>query len=142
MDCGHVLVARASAGLVQSTERRGPKWPTPADHAPGGGSGGDEGQGLSRLQLGCPAHQSPVELRLLRGQSPRHELRRFQLFLVSAGDPKVFAGWATEVDVFELCGKSAAHDRRYYMTLHVSATPVKKRHWQVGSYWESPWRVV
>lgn len=55
-------------------------------------------------------------------------------------DPKVFPGWATEVDVFELCGKSAVHDRRYYMTLHVSATPEEKRHWQVGSYWESPWR--
>ncbi len=55
-------------------------------------------------------------------------------------DPKVFPGWATEVDVFELCGKSAVHDRRYYMTLHVSATPDEKRHWQVGSYWESPWR--
>ena len=47
-------------------------------------------------------------------------------------DPKVFPGWATEVDVFELCGKSAMHDRRYYMTLHVSATPDEKRHWQVG----------
>jgi len=55
-------------------------------------------------------------------------------------DPTVFPGWATEVDVFELCGKSAVHDRRYYMTLHVSATPEERRHWQVGSYWESPWR--
>jgi len=54
-------------------------------------------------------------------------------------DPKVFPGWATEVDVFELCGKSAVHDRRFYMTLHVSATPEERRHWQVGSYWESPW---
>jgi beta-glucanase (GH16 family) len=55
-------------------------------------------------------------------------------------DPKEFPGWATEVDVFELCGKSATHDRRYYMTLHVSATPDEKRHWQVGSYWEAPRR--
>jgi len=55
-------------------------------------------------------------------------------------DPKVFPGWATEVDVFELCGRSAVHERRYYMTLHVSATPDEKRHWQVGSYWQSPWR--
>jgi beta-glucanase (GH16 family) len=55
-------------------------------------------------------------------------------------DPKVLPGWATEVDVFELCGKSATHDRRYYMTLHVSATPDEKRHWQVGSYWELPRR--
>jgi len=55
-------------------------------------------------------------------------------------DPKVFPGWATEVDVFELCGKSTTHDRRYYMTLHVFATPDEKRHWQVGSYWEAPRR--
>ncbi len=55
-------------------------------------------------------------------------------------DPKEFPGWATEVDVFELCGKSAEHDRRYYMTLHVSATPEEKRHWQVGSHWEAPRR--
>lgn len=55
-------------------------------------------------------------------------------------DPKAFPGWATEIDVFELCGKSATHDRRYYMTLHVSATPDEKRHWQVGTYWEAPRR--
>ncbi len=55
-------------------------------------------------------------------------------------DPQVFPGWATEVDVFELCGKSATHDRRYYMTLHVSGTPDEKRHWQIGSYWEAPRR--
>jgi len=61
-------------------------------------------------------------------------------FLFQQEDPKVFPGWATEVDVFELCGKSAVHDKRYYMTLHFSATPEEKRHWQVGSYWESPWR--
>ena len=53
-----------------------------------------------------------------------------------AANPK----WATEVDVFELCGQSAKHDRRYYMTLHVTQTPQEKRHWQVGSYWEAPWR--
>ena len=49
-------------------------------------------------------------------------------------------GWATEVDVFELCGKNSKHDQRYYMTLHVTQTPQEKRHWQVGSYWEAPWR--
>jgi beta-glucanase (GH16 family) len=50
--------------------------------------------------------------------------------------------WRTEIDVFELCGKSATHDRRYYMTLHVSRTPEEKRHWQVGGYWESPARLA
>jgi len=48
--------------------------------------------------------------------------------------------WSTEVDVFELCGKSPQHDRRFYMTLHVTRTPEARRHWQVGSYWEMPWR--
>lgn len=48
--------------------------------------------------------------------------------------------WATEVDVFELCGKNPSHDHCYYMTLHVTQTPQEKRHWQVGSYWEAPWR--
>lgn len=55
-------------------------------------------------------------------------------------DRTVFPGWSTEIDVFELCGKSATHDRRYYMTVHVFSTPEEKRHWQVGSYWESPTR--
>jgi beta-glucanase (GH16 family) len=59
-------------------------------------------------------------------------------FWFTQEDPKVSPDWASEVDVFELCGKSAMHQRRYYMTLHVWATPEEKRHWQVGSYWESP----
>jgi len=55
-------------------------------------------------------------------------------------DPKATPRWATEVDVFELCGKNNTHDQRYYMTLHVTQTPQEKRHWQVGSYWAAPWR--
>jgi beta-glucanase (GH16 family) len=55
-------------------------------------------------------------------------------------DQQVHPGWATEIDVFELCGKSATHDQRYYMTVHVSGTPQEKRHWQVGSFWRAPWR--
>ena len=55
-------------------------------------------------------------------------------------DRKAAPDWDTEIDVFELCGKSAQHDRRYYMTLHVSRTPREKRHWQVGAYWLAPWR--
>lgn len=55
-------------------------------------------------------------------------------------DQKLFPRWSTEIDVFELCGKSATHDRRYYMTVHAFSTPEEKRHWQVGSYWESPTR--
>lgn len=55
-------------------------------------------------------------------------------------DRSIFRGWSTEIDVFELCGKSVEHDRRYYMTVHVFSTPEEKRHWQVGSYWEAPRR--
>jgi beta-glucanase (GH16 family) len=55
-------------------------------------------------------------------------------------DRSVNPGWATEVDVFELCGKNTKHDQRYYMTLHVTQTPQEKRHWSVGSSWEAPWR--
>jgi beta-glucanase (GH16 family) len=49
-------------------------------------------------------------------------------------------GWSTEVDVFELCGKNPTKDHRYHMTLHVWQTPQEKRHWQVGTWWEAPWR--
>lgn len=55
-------------------------------------------------------------------------------------DRAAHPGWDTEVDVFELCGRNPRHDHRYYMTLHVTQTPQEKRHWQVGSYWEAPWR--
>jgi beta-glucanase (GH16 family) len=55
-------------------------------------------------------------------------------------DRNAFPKWSTEIDVFELCGKSATHDRRCHMTVHVFSTPEEKRHWQVGSYWESPRR--
>jgi beta-glucanase (GH16 family) len=50
--------------------------------------------------------------------------------------------WRTEIDVFELCGKSAEHDRRDYITVHVTQTPQEKRHWQVGGYWLAPWRLA
>jgi beta-glucanase (GH16 family) len=55
-------------------------------------------------------------------------------------DRNASPGWGTEVDVFELCGRNAKHDHRYYMTLHVTQTPQEKRHWQVGAYWEAPSR--
>ncbi len=55
-------------------------------------------------------------------------------------DRAAHPGWATEVDVFELCGKHPGHEQRYYMTLHVTQTPQEKRHWSVGSSWTAPWR--
>ena len=61
-------------------------------------------------------------------------------FWFTSEDAQANPGWGTEVDVFELCGKNLRHDQRYYMTLHVWRTPQEKRHWQVGSHWEAPWR--
>jgi acetoin utilization deacetylase AcuC-like enzyme len=55
-------------------------------------------------------------------------------------DHQANPGWSSEVDVFELCGKSATHDQRYYMTVHIFGTPQERRHWQVGSFWRVPWR--
>lgn len=55
-------------------------------------------------------------------------------------DRTAFPKWSTEIDVFELCGKSDTHDRRYYMTVHVFSAPEEKRQWQLGSYWEPPQR--
>jgi beta-glucanase (GH16 family) len=57
-------------------------------------------------------------------------------------DQSAFPKWSTEIDVFELCGKSAMHDRRDYMTVHLFSTPDEKRHWQIGAYWESPKRLA
>lgn len=57
-------------------------------------------------------------------------------------DQTAFPKWSTEIDIFELCGKSATHDRRDYMTVHVFSTPDEKRHWQIGAYWESPKRLA
>jgi len=51
------------------------------------------------------------------------------VILVSAGrDP----GWGTEIDVFETLRQVPEHDRRYYMTLHVTRnaageTPLERR---------------
>jgi beta-glucanase (GH16 family) len=61
-------------------------------------------------------------------------------FWFAVEDRAAFPQLSTEVDVFELCGKSSQHDRRYYMTLHVTRTPEEQRHWQVGTHWEMPWR--
>jgi beta-glucanase (GH16 family) len=55
-------------------------------------------------------------------------------------DKEAHPGWVTEVDVFELCGKNPKHDQLYHMTLHVFESPQEKRHWQVGSSWQAPWR--
>jgi beta-glucanase (GH16 family) len=51
-------------------------------------------------------------------------------------------GWSTEIDVFELCGKSAKYERKYNMNAHVFSTPQQKRHWSVGGEWDAAWRFV
>ena len=45
----------------------------------------------------------------------------------------------TEIDVFEIGGKTQYFDRKYNMNAHVWATPQEKRHWAVGGVWISPW---
>lgn len=49
-------------------------------------------------------------------------------------------GWATEIDVFEFCGKSPRYEFNDHMTLHVFATPEEKKHWSVGEDWKAPWK--
>ena len=50
--------------------------------------------------------------------------------------------WFTEIDVFELCGKSRDQARRYNMTTHVFHAPEREGHWQVHAEWEAPWRLA
>lgn len=51
-------------------------------------------------------------------------------------------GWRTEIDVFELGGKSKGRESRYNMNLHVFYTPEERRHWSIGSHWEAPFRLA
>jgi len=55
-------------------------------------------------------------------------------------DKTAHPGWGTEIDVFELCGKSAKHERGYHMNAHVFKTPQEQRHWSVGGTWTAPWQ--
>lgn len=49
---------------------------------------------------------------------------------------------ATEIDVFEIGGKTRYFNRKYNMNAHVWATPQEKRHWSVGGVWDSPWKLA
>ena len=49
---------------------------------------------------------------------------------------------ATEIDVFEIGGKTRYFNRKYNMNAHVWATPQEKRHWSVGGVWDSPWNLA
>jgi beta-glucanase (GH16 family) len=50
------------------------------------------------------------------------------------------SNWATEIDVFEISGKSTRHEKKYHMNLHVFATPLEQEHWSIGNDWDAPWR--
>ena len=44
----------------------------------------------------------------------------------------------TEIDVFEIGGKSPGFEKKYNMNVHVFKTPQEKRHWSKGGVWVSP----
>lgn len=44
----------------------------------------------------------------------------------------------TEIDVFEIGGKSPGFERKLHMTLHVMYTPTVKEHWSIGGIWNAP----
>ena len=49
---------------------------------------------------------------------------------------------ATELDVFEIGGKTRYFNRKYNMNAHVWVTPQENRHWSVGGVWDSPWNLA
>ena len=51
-------------------------------------------------------------------------------------------GWRTEIDVFEIGGKSKGFEQKYNMHLHVFYTPTDKEHWKLGEAWIAPWRLA
>jgi beta-glucanase (GH16 family) len=44
----------------------------------------------------------------------------------------------TEIDVFEIGGKSPGFERKYNMNAHVLHTPTEKEHWSCGGVWIAP----
>lgn len=46
--------------------------------------------------------------------------------------------WVTEIDVFEIGGRSPGYERRVNMNLHVVRTPDEKKHWSCGGRWTAP----
>jgi beta-glucanase (GH16 family) len=51
-------------------------------------------------------------------------------------------GCSTEIDVFEIGGKAARHERKYHMNLHVFVSPGEERHWSIGKDWDAPWELA
>jgi len=51
--------------------------------------------------------------------------------------------WWTEIDVFEICGRSPKRDRVYHTNVHVFVTPKDgKKHWSKGGKWKAPFRLA
>lgn len=48
----------------------------------------------------------------------------------------------TEIDVFEICGKSPEHEKNYHMTVHVMHSPTVKEHLSDSKIWKSPDRLA
>ncbi|MBZ0256525.1 family 16 glycosylhydrolase [bacterium] len=48
----------------------------------------------------------------------------------------------TEIDVFEIGGKSPEHERKYHMNVHVMHTPTIKEHLSDSAIWEAPYRLA
>jgi beta-glucanase (GH16 family) len=45
---------------------------------------------------------------------------------------------ASEIDVFEIGGKSPGYERKMNITMHVWRTPEYDQHWGLGSFWLAP----
>lgn len=51
-------------------------------------------------------------------------------------------GWMTEIDVFEISGKTPGFEQKVNMNVHVFRTPQENEHWSVGGVWIAPWRLA
>ena len=65
--------------------------------------------------------------------------RASSAFWFYAQDP----GWWTEIDVFEIGGKSPGHEKTVHTNVHVFETPEDgKKHWSKGGTWTAPFRLA
>jgi beta-glucanase (GH16 family) len=46
--------------------------------------------------------------------------------------------WWTEIDVYEIGGKTPGKERWQHITMHLWHTPNEKKHWAVGSHFVAP----
>ncbi len=60
----------------------------------------------------------------------------------TAHDRQQNGRFSTEIDVFEIGGKTVGKETYYNMNLHVFQTPEEKRHWNQGSTWKAPFKLI